>query len=367
MTAPPPRILLCFLTLLTARAATVAQWTWSVPQCFSTASAPATSCWSTGQAGYQNCFTATNGATSSILYPGTCAATQCKCWWTTTAPGNFAVQQGITSNVFPLDGVKMCVSTVDYTSLTLSSSSLWRNSSGPATATFAYSVNAGSSWTTISTSAVPLATAPLSLALPAGAENSPNFCVGFGGAVAYSGYLKWGDMTLSGTASSPSPTGTPTPTVSATPTASGTASGTGSATPSPPPPLTCSVLTVAGNLASVNDGAVHAADGIGACAALSGPRGLALSPSGTTVAFSDQFNHLIRSLDLRTWAVSTIAGNTSVGAADGAPLGGATFNLPTSLIFNASGALLISDFANHRIRVLVQQQQQQQGGGGTLA
>ena len=196
----PPAALLCLLALRTAHPAIVAQWTWSGPQCFASASTPGTSCWTTAQAGYQSCFTATNGATSSILFPAACAATQCKCWWSTTAPGNFVVIQTSQAYVFPQDGVRLCASTVGFTGLTLTSSSLWRTAAGPPTAILAYSTDAGSSWTTVSTYTLPTATAPFSLTLPVGAEGSPSFCVGFGAAVAYTGQLKWGDMVLSGTA-----------------------------------------------------------------------------------------------------------------------------------------------------------------------
>jgi sugar lactone lactonase YvrE len=153
-------------------------------------------------------------------------------------------------------------------------------------------------------------------------------------------------LTCNSYTSSPSPT--PSPSETGTPSAS--PSPTGSAASA----LACSVRTVAGSLAGVNiQGAVQAADGVGGCAALSAPRGLALAPSGAVVAFSDQFNNLIRSLDLRTWAVSTLAGSSALqGSANGPALGGASFFYPTGLAYNASGALFISDFNNHRLRVL---------------
>ena len=94
---------------------------------------------------------------------------------------------------------------------------------------------------------------------------------------------------------------------------------------------------------------VAAGDGTGGCATLSGPRALALSPSGASVVFTDQFNNLVRSLDLRSGAVSTLAGNTSRGSADGPALAGAQLSYPTGLVYNASGALIVSDFGGVQI------------------
>jgi hypothetical protein len=88
---------------------------------------------------------------------------------------------------------------VGFTGLTLTSTSLHRTAAGPATATLAYSTNAGGSWTTISTYAVPTTETAFSVSIPAAGEGAAQFCVGFGGAVSYTGNLRWGDMRLPGT------------------------------------------------------------------------------------------------------------------------------------------------------------------------
>ena len=81
------------------------------------------------------------------------------------------------------------------------------------------------------------------------------------------------------------------------------------------------------------------------------PGGLAVAGGGS-LYISDSGNHALRSLDIATGLVNTLAGGGSVGYCDGAaPF--ACFNNPTALAFQSSSAtLFIADTGNHRIRTL---------------
>ncbi|HEX9104397.1 MAG TPA: hypothetical protein VF997_19435, partial [Polyangia bacterium] len=104
-------------------------------------------------------------------------------------------------------------------------------------------------------------------------------------------------------------------------------------------PSTGAVTLVAGS-ATAGD-----ADGSGAAAALSQPRGLAVGADGT-IYVADTGNHKIKKIVGGT--VTTIAGSTE-GFADGAP---GSLDTPTSLALTASGTLLVADAWNNRIRAL---------------
>src|SRR6266567_3974593 len=67
--------------------------------------------------------------------------------------------------------------------------------------------------------------------------------------------------------------------------------------------------------------------------------------------FVEMQNHLVRRVDAKTKMISTVAGNGSPGfAGDGGPAAKAQFKQPHSLAFDPSGALLICDIGNNRIR-----------------
>ena len=126
--------------------------------------------------------------------------------------------------------------------------------------------------------------------------------------------------------------------------------------------LVCSVRTLAGSTLANNGAVVSFADGVGTCAQFSGPKGLALVPSGDSLAVADQYNNLVRRFDLKTLAVTTLAGNSTRASADGGPPAAfcaASVGYPSGLVYTSSGALIISDFGGaqaawggHRLRVL---------------
>jgi streptogramin lyase len=83
-------------------------------------------------------------------------------------------------------------------------------------------------------------------------------------------------------------------------------------------------------------------DGIGANAYFNSPGGLALDPTGHFLYVADSYNHVIREIDIRTAAVSTISGIPGrSGSTDGCSL--ALYQKPTDLIADSSGDLYISD------------------------
>jgi len=112
-----------------------------------------------------------------------------------------------------------------------------------------------------------------------------------------------------------------------------------------------SVATIAGvaNAAGYNDAT-------GAAARFTQPRGVALvSPSELYVV--EYGGNRVRRLRLTggdaqmaaNWQVTTVAGNGSLGYADGSKTA-ARFNHPTSICADAAGALYISDSDNRRVR-----------------
>jgi streptogramin lyase len=64
-------------------------------------------------------------------------------------------------------------------------------------------------------------------------------------------------------------------------------------------------------------------------------------------------SHIIQRIDAKTKKVQTVAGTGTAGfAGDGGPATKAEFKQPHSIAFDRSGALLICDIGNHRIRRL---------------
>jgi len=102
------------------------------------------------------------------------------------------------------------------------------------------------------------------------------------------------------------------------------------------------VRTVAGS------GTLGFNDGVGVSAQLAYPTGLVLDGRGT-LYFTESAHHRIRKLVLATGAVTTLAGDTTGGYADG-PLAKAKFKYPKGLAIDAQGFLYVADEGNHCIR-----------------
>ncbi|GAA4367897.1 hypothetical protein GCM10023185_40170 [Hymenobacter saemangeumensis] len=108
-------------------------------------------------------------------------------------------------------------------------------------------------------------------------------------------------------------------------------------------PLTNTVSTLAGN------GTAGYVDGPLSMARLSRPLRLAYSTLENTLYVLEQGNNLVRKINLSTSTVSTVAGSGQPGFADGPSLT-AQFDQPSGLALDGTGALLIGDTNNHRIR-----------------
>lgn len=90
------------------------------------------------------------------------------------------------------------------------------------------------------------------------------------------------------------------------------------------------------------------ADGIGMAAKFNQPRGLAMDHAGNLYV-ADQYNHVIRKIT-PTGMISTLAGASPVtGHSDGQGAS-ASFNEPSGVATDRSGAIFVSDSANQMIR-----------------
>jgi len=105
------------------------------------------------------------------------------------------------------------------------------------------------------------------------------------------------------------------------------------------------VDTVAG---SIDSGFV---DGSAADARFDAPRDIELD--GDTLWVADTGNNAVRSVDLRTGEVTTIAGTGKAGfAGDGGPAMQASFDRPFGVALDLDGNVYVTDTYNHRIRVI---------------
>ena len=101
------------------------------------------------------------------------------------------------------------------------------------------------------------------------------------------------------------------------------------------------VSTLAGN------STIGAQDGVGADAGFYAPYGMVIDGAGN-ILVADNYNHKIRKITPQG-AVSTFAGTGVPGSANGLPLV-AGFNYPSFLVMDSGGNLYIADTSNNRIR-----------------
>ena len=106
-----------------------------------------------------------------------------------------------------------------------------------------------------------------------------------------------------------------------------------------------SVITLAGS------GSAGADDGTGTAASFSAPQGVAATMvNGAAVVYvADTGNNLIRRVDAATGEVTTLAGSTSGGYADGAGAA-AQFSRPSGIAIDANGNAYVADYGNNTIR-----------------
>jgi len=90
-------------------------------------------------------------------------------------------------------------------------------------------------------------------------------------------------------------------------------------------------------------------DGSSTSARFNKPRGLALAPDGNTLYIADSGNHAVRAISM-DGSVRTVAGSGMVGSADGTGTN-STFHFPSGITSTPDGnTLLVSDTWNNRIR-----------------
>jgi hypothetical protein len=109
--------------------------------------------------------------------------------------------------------------------------------------------------------------------------------------------------------------------------------------------------SLAGVLSIVAGDGVQGFGGDGGAATraeLNAPQGVAVGPDGT-LYIADTGNEVIRTV--KGGVITTFAGNGSVGSTgDGGAATSATFRRPSALAIDASGALLVCDSGNERVR-----------------
>ncbi len=93
------------------------------------------------------------------------------------------------------------------------------------------------------------------------------------------------------------------------------------------------------------------------------PVSIALGPEENTLYVADFFAHSIRTVDVNTGRVRTLAGDGTVGFEDGS-LNQARFNRPAGIAVNSKGAIFISDSGNHAIRMIKNDKVQTLAGNG---
>jgi hypothetical protein len=107
---------------------------------------------------------------------------------------------------------------------------------------------------------------------------------------------------------------------------------------------TGAVTTLAGS------GTAGFADGTGTAAQFSQTNGITSDGAGNLYV-ADLGNHCIRQVVIATGVVTTVAGNGTIGTANGVGAA-ARFNRPTGLVADGVNNLYVADWLNHRIRAL---------------
>jgi sugar lactone lactonase YvrE len=109
------------------------------------------------------------------------------------------------------------------------------------------------------------------------------------------------------------------------------------------------LVTPGGVVTTLAGGGAGFANGTGAAASFNGPYGVAVLPGGNIVV-ADQSNHRIR-LVTPEGVVTTLAGSGSGGSVDGTGTA-ASFYYPTGVAVTSTGDIVVADQSNHRIRLV---------------
>ena len=109
------------------------------------------------------------------------------------------------------------------------------------------------------------------------------------------------------------------------------------------------LVTPGGVVTTLAGGGAGFANGTGAAASFNGPYGVAVLPGGNIVV-ADQSNHRIR-LVTPEGVVTTLAGSGSGAFVDGTGTA-ASFYYPTGVAVTSTGDIVVADQSNHRIRLV---------------
>lgn len=101
------------------------------------------------------------------------------------------------------------------------------------------------------------------------------------------------------------------------------------------------VSTLAGS------GRPGSADGTGSMASFNAPVGIAFHDG--VLVIGDSGNHMVRRIDVASGLVTTLAGSTTSGSADGVGAA-ASFYHPEGVAIDTAGDVHVADFDNHRVR-----------------
>ena len=110
------------------------------------------------------------------------------------------------------------------------------------------------------------------------------------------------------------------------------------------------IVTPAGVVTTLAGNSQGSADGTGTNASFNYPSGVAVIPSTNIIVVADQGSHRIRLVTYPGGVVTTLAGSSG-GSADGTGAG-ASFNGTQGVAILPDGNLVVSDFNNHRIRLV---------------
>ena len=93
-------------------------------------------------------------------------------------------------------------------------------------------------------------------------------------------------------------------------------------------------------------------DGVGAAASFNRPHGLALSSDDRSLYVTDSLSHQVRMIDVQTRQVSTLAGSGEAGCEDGIG-GAASFHKPAGMAVSSDDrTLFVTDFGSHKVRTI---------------
>ena len=91
-------------------------------------------------------------------------------------------------------------------------------------------------------------------------------------------------------------------------------------------------------------------DGTGTLASFFNPLGICINENGD-ILVADQGNNAIRRISISDMVVSTIAGSSIAGHADGSGTN-AQFSFPTGITFDLEDNVMVVDSQNHKIRII---------------